>query len=170
MHHAAHYRWLMLTRHLRAEIAPTCVLDVGCHHGHLLSRINAQLKVAIDVAPPPRDQQYSLTIGADGLHLPLERGTFDTVLALDVLEDVDEDEALLTALVEAVAKGGRIYLSVPSRDFVLLPRFMTRRAERGRAFCEDDTRLRSLRGSCRPTSKQRRLIGTSLSLAQRTSL
>jgi len=146
MHHAAHYRWLVLTRHLRAEIAPTSVLDVGCDDGYLLSRIDARLKVGIDIAPPPLEKQHSLVIRADALHLPFKAGSFDTVLALDVLEHVHDDEALLTELIEAVADGGRAYLSVPSQDFEILPRLMTRRAERGWGHVRRGYSLEELEG------------------------
>jgi SAM-dependent methyltransferase len=131
MYYASYYRWLVVNDYLKVTIPPTSVLDVGCDDGYFLSRIHARLKAGVDLAPPPRQKQYHLVIRGDGRHLPFRPGSFDTVLALDVLEHVEDDETLLHSLVEAVAEGGRLWLSTPSENFNIFPAFMTSRAERG---------------------------------------
>jgi len=131
MYYASYYRWLVFNKYLKATIPPTSLLDVGCDDGYFLSQIEAQLKAGVDLAPPPRAKQYFPVTTADGLHLPFKPGSFDTVLALDILEHVADDEGLLHSLVGVVSAGGRLWLSTPSENFSIFPAFVTGRAERG---------------------------------------
>jgi len=131
MYHASYYRWLVVNKYLKATIPPTSLLDVGCDDGYFLSQMKARLKAGVDVAPPAPQKQYFPVIRADGLRLPFRPGSFDTVLALDILEHVEDDESLLRSLTEVVSAGGRLWLSTPSEDFRIFPSFITSRAERG---------------------------------------
>lgn len=94
------------------------VLDVGCATGayvDLLARAGHEAR-GIDhgealVAWARKNRQGAFDVG-DALALPYEDDAFDTVLALDVLEHVDD----VSALAEVVrVSRGRVVLGVPAR-------------------------------------------------------
>ncbi|MBM2827351.1 MAG: Methyltransferase type 11, partial [Dehalococcoidia bacterium] len=101
------------------------LLDVGAHDGYLLSRCSALLKVGLDLEPAAARKLYAPMLCGDGKSPPFLPGTFDWVLAMDVLEHEAEDVALLSSLVKLLKPGGRLCLSVPSKDFTVFPPFIT---------------------------------------------
>jgi len=52
MHFSSHYRWLVVTKHLKIEASLHSVLDVGCDDGYFLSQIEATLKDGVNLNPP----------------------------------------------------------------------------------------------------------------------
>ncbi len=115
----------------RALIAPRlgivatgpAVLDVGAGDGNLLRRMGADVKVALD---PVRVRQGGVrAVQGDGTQAPFAAASFDTVLALDVLEHVADDAALVRELVRMVKPGGVVWVSVPAREHAVFPGFIT---------------------------------------------
>lgn len=53
--------------------------------------------------------------------IPFEQGRFDLVVALDVLEHLDEDRASLGALREQLKPGGHLLVTVPAFQFLWSP-------------------------------------------------
>lgn len=83
------------------------ILDVGCRTGHLrlvLPRETSYLGVDISA---PADVRVDLERG-----LPFDRGTFDTVVALDVLEHTDNLHAAFGELCRCAR--GSVVISLPN--------------------------------------------------------
>ena len=51
---------------------------------------------------------------ADAVHLPVASGTVDLVVAMDVLEHLDDDRAAMVEWVRVLAPGGRLLVTVPA--------------------------------------------------------
>jgi 2-polyprenyl-3-methyl-5-hydroxy-6-metoxy-1,4-benzoquinol methylase len=97
------------------------LLEVGCGTGFVLSGINdarsGLMLVGSDLHPAglafaqrrvPDAELYQM----DARHIPFD-SEFDVVLALDVIEHIQEDEAVLTEIFKAVKPGGGAIVSVP---------------------------------------------------------
>src|SRR5690606_22204311 len=53
IHFASYYRWLVATQYWQLPLHfDTPVLDIGADDGGFLARVQAPLKVALDLAPP----------------------------------------------------------------------------------------------------------------------
>jgi 2-polyprenyl-3-methyl-5-hydroxy-6-metoxy-1,4-benzoquinol methylase len=101
------------------------VLDVGCHDGYWLSKIEAPFRVGVDLDPIHGVPSLSL-VCADGRKLPFVRQSFDQVYALDVIEHIQEDRAFADTLSQVIKPGGNLFLSTPSLRIKLFPAFLTR--------------------------------------------
>lgn len=101
------------------------VLDVGCYDGDSINFLDIKNHVAVDLAPVPRfsNVQY---VKADGCELPFERGRFNAVFALDVIEHIKNDRLFAEQLKGALSLGGRLILSTPSARIRLYPSFLTK--------------------------------------------
>ena len=108
----------LLDRHGPAPGA--LVLDVGCGTGSLLDplRRRGYRPLGLDVRPEglasvrARDPDAWL-VQAEADHLPLRDGSVDAVVALDVLEHVD-DRAVLAEVARVLRPGGLLVVSVPA--------------------------------------------------------
>jgi SAM-dependent methyltransferase len=100
---------------LVAERAGGIVVDLGCGDGHVIRRIDAPVKVAVDIAleylrrlPPAITRVWSRIEDA-----PLADGVFDTVVCTDVLEHVQDVKPVRDRIVRALRPGGRALLAFP---------------------------------------------------------
>ncbi len=105
---------------------PMRVLDVGCGWGRTLESLEQRgyRAVGLDIsrrALEMLERPGRELVEAD-LSRPLPEGveTFDAVLALDVLEHLDDDRAAVERLGDLVRPGGAVVVSVPA-----LPEFFT---------------------------------------------
>lgn len=122
---------MRLGSYYRAIVAPCLgigpvgprVLDVGAADAQLLRRFPGVQRVALD--PQVWDTSPVSRVRGDGAHAPFRAGAFDTVIALDVLEHVQDDLALAQELVRLVRPGGALWVSVPSRSFRAAPAMAT---------------------------------------------
>jgi SAM-dependent methyltransferase len=101
-------------------------LEVGCGNGYVLAAV-ARSRPGIEVAGSDlsdaalahaRDRlPDARLLRADARALPFE-GEFDVAGAFDVIEHVDEDEAVLAALRRAVRPGGGVIVTVPQHRWL----------------------------------------------------
>lgn len=99
------------------------VLDVGAGDGWFAEDLRAELPSEVSVMC--WDANYTVEELQAGLGNDVVRtavrpaGTFDVVVALDVLEHVEEDEHFLAdEIVPAVARGGTAIFSVPAHQWL----------------------------------------------------
>jgi ubiquinone/menaquinone biosynthesis C-methylase UbiE len=94
------------------------VLEVGCGEGNQLRKLTDALPdaalVGLDLAPPDRSEwraQSAEMVCGSVLALPYADRSFDLVLALEMLEHVDDPGAALAEIARVTA--GTVLLSVP---------------------------------------------------------
>jgi SAM-dependent methyltransferase len=97
---------------LRREVhAGETLLDVGCATGANLALVPGSVRrLGVDI------HIEGLTRGmlqGDAMSLPLQSSSVDAVLALDVLEHVDDD-AMLSEVARVLRRGGRLIATVPA--------------------------------------------------------
>jgi SAM-dependent methyltransferase len=99
---------------------PARVLDAGCGWGVTLDALEDRgyRAVGLDVSRPTLeriDRPGRDLIEADLTRpFPGDAGTFDAVLALDVLEHLDDDRAAVARLARLARPGGIVLVSVPA--------------------------------------------------------
>lgn len=150
MHFASHYRWLVYRDRFSLPRPDLRLLDIGSDDGGFVARMSTQLSVGLDLSLERlREGRDGFVVCADGTQIPFEDACFDHVLLSDVIEHVEDDEALVREASRAVKPGGTFWLSTTAADFQLFPSSITARAERGWGHVRKGykpQRLRSLIG------------------------
>lgn len=103
-HFASYYRYLVI-HHLfnKQGYKFNKILDVGCDDGFITSRIDANLKVGIDLDRiDQKPHSLSFVLG-DAVRLPFHQHEFDLVLAIDILEHVTDDRRAFKSIEPIVA-------------------------------------------------------------------
>jgi 2-polyprenyl-3-methyl-5-hydroxy-6-metoxy-1,4-benzoquinol methylase len=106
--------------------APARVLDVGCgwgitlealeKHGYQAAGVDISRRMLEQLDRPDR----VLYVADLSRNLPVDAGGFDAVLALDVIEHIDDDFDAVSKLGQLARPGGVVIVSVPA-----LPEFFT---------------------------------------------
>jgi len=112
-----------LTREARLP-ANARILEIGCGTGHNLPML-AQFGTvdAIEIDPAARaiaSERLGRAVGAAPLpELPgVERGAYDLVAVLDVVEHIEDDVAALAAMRACLRPGGKILIAVPAHQWM----------------------------------------------------
>lgn len=119
------FRASSLNELVASMLGPGSVLDAGCGSGSLsalLQRRGRQV-TSRDVSPAmvelteanlAREGLSTERVRLGGVFEIAEEGVFDNVVALDVIEHIEDDVAAVAALARAMRPGGRLVLSVPA--------------------------------------------------------
>jgi SAM-dependent methyltransferase len=99
------------------------LLDVGCGTGgNSLALAPFGRVVGVDRASNAlclgRERPYASRVCADALHLPFRPASFDAVVALDLLEHLDDDLAGIVELGRVLRPGGLLVAFVPALDIL----------------------------------------------------
>jgi ubiquinone/menaquinone biosynthesis C-methylase UbiE len=97
------------------------VLDIGGFDGFMLSRIEADEKVSVDIDTQPEHGGIAYFRG-DGLAMPFADNSFDAVFALDVLEHVEDEGRFTSEIMRVLKPGGRLVLTTPQKDVQIFPK------------------------------------------------
>lgn len=95
------------------------LLDVGCGAGNMIHHLSRYGQVqGLEVDPRPvkeaRGRGYHVDLHDATQPYPFEDNTFDVVTALDVIEHVDDDLAILREAHRTLKPGGHIVITVPA--------------------------------------------------------
>lgn len=101
------------------------VIDIGSHDGYLLSFFPDSLKIAVDVLLPVEHIDCPFVI-ADAKALPFKDGSFDLALLMDVIEHIEDETGLSDSLARIIDKEGGLFLTTPSVNISLFPKFLTK--------------------------------------------
>lgn len=97
---------------------PASILDVGCGNGLLfpaLEPFGHVQGIEIDRFLVPADSPYRDQIHGEPLgHSRYAGSHFDLITALDVIEHIEDDAAAVRSMLQMLAPGGRLLITVPA--------------------------------------------------------
>ena len=107
----------------KADQAHPRLLDVGCGTGAMLDDFaGLGLAVGTDVSPVAlqfcRQRGQQSVLFADAAHLPFRSAAFDCVAAMDVIEHIEDDFAVLREFDRVCAPRGVVMLTVPALQWL----------------------------------------------------
>ncbi|MCB2214123.1 class I SAM-dependent methyltransferase [bacterium] len=100
------------------------VLDIGCHNGEILDRIDAPLKIGIDLDIKNYKGGVNF-VRADANHLPFKKESFAWISILDVIEHIEDERLLSENMFNCLKTSGSFFLTTPSKDIHMFPGFLT---------------------------------------------
>jgi SAM-dependent methyltransferase len=130
-HDSTHW-WYRARRDILAEYlaregnlpANARILEIGCGTGHNLPMLAAFGSVeAIEIDPAAREIA-SARLGSPVGAAPLpelsgvDRGAYDLIAVLDVVEHIEDDVAALKAMATCLKPGGKILITVPAHQWM----------------------------------------------------
>lgn len=128
-HFASYYRWLVANQFFSiANHSTSRLLDIGCDDGFFLSKVQANSKVGVDLKPRISPRNGFSVVRADGCYLPFANTTFDTILAFDIIEHIEDTDFILNSLLRVLADNGKVWISTTCEDFSIFPASFNKRA------------------------------------------
>jgi len=95
------------------------ILNIGCGTGgtsELLEKFGTVVNIdsSSDAIRVSQENGLSNLTCCDARSLPFANETFDLIVALDVIEHIDDDRSALNAWKELLKPGGRVFLAAPA--------------------------------------------------------
>lgn len=116
------FDWVL--RRARALNRPR-ILDIGCGTGfniEYLRSLGFDRVVGLDLSPDAlafcRSRRLTALVRGDATQAPFRAGTFDMILALDLIEHVQADEAAIQGLGTLLSPGGTLVIFTPAFRFL----------------------------------------------------
>ncbi len=101
------------------------VLDIGCGTGfnieHVRARYGGQvvgLDLSTDALAFCRSRNLPDLVGGDSTCLPFRSASFDVIMALDLIEHLDDDRAALREFARLLRPGGVLIIFAPAFNFL----------------------------------------------------
>jgi SAM-dependent methyltransferase len=101
------------------------ILDIGCGTGmnlQVLRDLGCRRTVGLDIAPEAlaycQGRHVGPLVQADGARLPFAPSSFDIVMALDLIEHVEDDVSALLEIARLLRPGGRLLIFTPAYQFL----------------------------------------------------
>ena len=110
----------LVERHAPSRRDESSLLDIGCGYGHLLSRFEGRYRLAgIDLSPHAagvaRARMPSAAIVTADLQRPFPfKQMFDVVLAVNVIEHLDDPASAVGSIRQALVPGGLCVVHLPT--------------------------------------------------------
>jgi SAM-dependent methyltransferase len=111
-------------RYARAADQPR-VLDIGCGTGFNIEHLHAlgfARVIGLDLSSEAlrfcRSRQLRALVRGDATHPPFRDRSFDLILALDLVEHVEDDVTTMARLGELLAPGGSLVIFTPAYQFL----------------------------------------------------
>lgn len=114
-----HHLVLTFLRSVYGRRNDLTILDIGCGTGAMSEKMGAfGTVVSADFSPLAlefsRRRHLTRLCAADAMRLPFQDGSFDVIIALDILEHLPDDNAALQEFYRVLKPGGRVIASVPA--------------------------------------------------------
>ena len=98
---------------------PLRIFDLGCGPGNMLKRLQGHglaygSDFSLDALTFARGKGLRHLLSSDSTALPFGSGCFDCVVALDVLEHIEDDHAALREIARVTRPGGAFLFAVPA--------------------------------------------------------
>jgi SAM-dependent methyltransferase len=101
------------------------VLDIGCGTGFNIEQVRARhggqvvgLDLSTDALTFCRSRNLPDLVGGDGTCSPFRSASFDVIMALDLVEHLDDDQAALRELARLLRPGGTLIIFAPAFNFL----------------------------------------------------
>jgi SAM-dependent methyltransferase len=128
------YWWFQGRQEIIVSMLETCgalaststrplVIDLGCGTGLMLKRLASRARmIGLDYSPLALSYCRRRTIGDlarfDAVDLPVRDESVDAVLALDMLEHIEDDQRVIDEMARVLRPGGVAVLAVPAHPFL----------------------------------------------------
>jgi SAM-dependent methyltransferase len=99
------------------------ILDIGCGTGAAAVDFSSfgwlcAVDRSRDALAFARSRGLQNVVGSDAASLPFAEGSFDLVIAFDVIEHVDDDRAMMSEIKRILSPGGAVAIHVPAWPFL----------------------------------------------------
>jgi SAM-dependent methyltransferase len=95
------------------DVTPGLILDVGCGKAPYRHIYNSGATIVFTDKSPQAPLGLSAYVSSDAQRLPFLDGTFDLVVATEVLEHVPDPKAAASEITRVLRSGGRAIITVP---------------------------------------------------------